>query len=62
MDKDHDRQVAQAQWDLFLSELAACLKKKKKRAITENFLEELNFLLGFKFQEVNKIECAFENL
>lgn len=35
---------------------------KKKKATTENFLEELNFLLGFKFQEVNKIECAFENL
>lgn len=35
---------------------------KKKWATIEKFLEELNFFLGFKFQEVNKIECAFESL
>lgn len=36
--------------------------KKKKRAATENFLEELLFLLQFQLQAVTKITCAFENL
>lgn len=51
----------------FLSrnEISFCLDYqcvKKKWATIEKFLEELNFFLGFKFQEVNKIECAFESL
>lgn len=36
--------------------------KKKKKSYYRKLLEELNFLVGFKFQEANKIACAFESL